>query len=259
MLRRRTRQVEESEQLEQIQQTVDAERGYDFKTWLLSSAKLFEFLCLVGSLVGFLLIGFNFMNNNATPDPILINDPTVLMGQRASGQLAYSVLRNITIKPHGYNSKENLRIANYLLNELSLINSEYESGNCKNGNPMVIYARDPVNMIFNYSDFNAYYESSNIIVKISPVGSLSIDSLLISAHYDSASVSFGATDDGIAISSMISSISALSKRLCNNTIDSNVIFNFNNGEEIGLFGAYSFVLHPLFETVKAFINLGYFF
>ena len=34
-----------------------------------------------------------------------------------------------------------------------------------------------------------------------------------------------------------------------------VIFNFNNGEEMGLYGGYAFLVHPWFKDVKAFINL----
>jgi len=34
-----------------------------------------------------------------------------------------------------------------------------------------------------------------------------------------------------------------------------VIFNINNGEEMGLLGGYAFLLHPWFKNIKAFINL----
>ena len=46
--------------------------------------------------------------------------------------------------------------------------------------------------------------------------------------------------------------------LTSDPLEYDIIFNFNNGEEMGLFGGYSFLLHPWFKAVKAFINLGEF-
>jgi Zn-dependent M28 family amino/carboxypeptidase len=81
------------------------------------------------------------------------------------------------------------------------------------------------------------------------------ESLLVSSHFDSGIESFGATDDGIAVGSMISATYSLSRFACNHTIPYSLIMNFNNGEELGLFGGASFTLHPLYSNVKAFINL----
>ena len=40
-----------------------------------------------------------------------------------------------------------------------------------------------------------------------------------------------------------------------NTLDHDVILNFNNGEEMGLLGGTAFLLHPWSKGIKGFINL----
>jgi len=98
-----------------------------------------------------------------------------------------SVLRSITQKPHMYNSDENLRVYDYLIGQLLAI-----SENSKN--KIQIWHNDSTNVIVN----NNFFESSNIVVRIP--GNASRDSaLLVSAHYDSTSLSHGVTDDGIAV------------------------------------------------------------
>ena len=112
-------------------------------------------------------------------------------------------------------------------------------------------------MIFNISsDMNYYYESNNIIVSL--VGN-SDTSLLVSSHFDSVSVSHGATDAGMGIASMVAAIQALSHKICTSPMDATLIFNFNNGEEIDMLGGYAFVRDPMFSNVKAFLNLGIMF
>lgn len=110
-----------------------------------------------------------------------------------------------------------------------------------------------VNDTVNYvSRENLYFESNNVLARIKSTGS-SNDSLLISSHYDSTSVSHGATDDGVAVAVMLETIHALVKRSSNLLHD--VVFLFNNAEEIGLLGGTSFTQTADFQTVKAFINL----
>jgi hypothetical protein len=97
------------------------------------------------------------------------------------------VLRNITQRPHMYNSDDNLRVRDYLIGELLSI-----SANSKN--KIQVWHNDSTNLIVN----NNYFESSNIVVRIR--GNASRNSaLLVSAHYDSTSLSHGVTDDGIAV------------------------------------------------------------
>ncbi len=46
------------------------------------------------------------------------------------------------------------------------------------------------------------------------------------------------------------------RNLIHHPVKHNVIFNINNGEEVGLYGAAAFMKHPWSKDVKAFVNLG---
>lgn len=46
------------------------------------------------------------------------------------------------------------------------------------------------------------------------------------------------------------------RNLINHPVKHNIIFNINNGEEVGLYGAAAFMKHPWSKDVKAFVNLG---
>lgn len=100
-----------------------------------------------------------------------------------------------------------------------------------------------------------YYESNNILVKIDGTEAPAIRSrgVLFSAHYDSVSTSFGATDDGMGIVTLLQMVEYLSKpeRRPRRT----AVFFFNNGEEDGLHGAHLYFEHPWSNLTTSFINL----
>jgi hypothetical protein len=98
---------------------------------------------------------------------------------------------------------------------------------------------------------SSYYESNNLIVRVKG-NSSSRDAILLSSHFDSTPVSKGVTDAGIGIAVMLEMIRTL---LLNKPLKHDVMFNFNNGEEMYLYGAIAFVRHPWFKHVKGFINL----
>ncbi len=54
----------------------------------------------------------------------------------------------------------------------------------------------------NLLNANTYYESSNILVRLTGT-SKTREALLVSAHFDSTPLSHGVTDDGIAIGAML--------------------------------------------------------
>lgn len=100
-------------------------------------------------------------------------------------------------------------------------------------------------------DSVSYYESNNLLVRVNGTNE-ALPALLLSAHYDSVPSSFGVTDDGMGIASLMGlleyfSVSAQPERT--------VIFNFNNNEEFGLYGATAFLSHPWFQQIKYFLNL----
>jgi hypothetical protein len=76
--------------------------------------------------------------------------------------------------------------------------------------------------------------------------------ILVSVHYDSAVEGSGAGDNALNVAAALEIVRAtLVSEVPTNTI----IFNFNDGEELGLLGAAAFVRHPWFNEVAAFINL----
>ncbi|CAK9439342.1 uncharacterized protein LODBEIA_P35100 [Lodderomyces beijingensis] len=97
----------------------------------------------------------------------------------------------------------------------------------------------------------SYYESNNLLVKIKGK-SPSLPGFLLSAHYDSVPTSNGVTDDGMGIASMLAVLSYMSQQ---NQPERTMVFNFNNNEEFGLYGAEAFTHHPWFKQVKYFLNL----
>ncbi|KAK3819202.1 MAG: hypothetical protein JOS17DRAFT_756490 [Linnemannia elongata] len=87
--------------------------------------------------------------------------------------------------------------------------------------------------------------------------------LLVSAHFDSVSTSYGATDDGGGVAVAL----ALIRHFIHHPVEHTLIFNINNAEEEGTLGAAVFMGappnsttetgqgHPWKKYVKAFINL----
>ncbi|KAF9205769.1 hypothetical protein BGZ49_003526, partial [Haplosporangium sp. Z 27] len=87
--------------------------------------------------------------------------------------------------------------------------------------------------------------------------------LMVSAHYDCVPTSFGATDDGGGVAVAL----AMIRHFIHHPVQHTLIFNLDNAEEIGSFGATTFMGAPKNSTtetgtghiwkkyVKAFINL----
>ncbi|KAF9353064.1 hypothetical protein BGX26_009142 [Mortierella sp. AD094] len=87
--------------------------------------------------------------------------------------------------------------------------------------------------------------------------------LMVSAHYDSVPSSYGATDDGGGIAVAL----AMIQHFIHHPVQHTLIFNLNNAEELGSYGAAAFMGapknsttetgdgHPWKKYVRAFINL----
>jgi hypothetical protein len=78
------------------------------------------------------------------------------------------------------------------------------------------------------------------------------EAILVSAHYDTKPLTPGAADNalGVAAALEVARVLGAGRRL-----PRTVIFNFNSGEEVGLFGAMAFADHPWRKDVRAFVNL----
>lgn len=155
-------------------------------------------------------------------------------------------LQAIAQSQHPYASSENDAIHRYLKTKISQI---------ADGHKHIVLDNDlngTNRFLFNVSYKSvAYYESNNLLVKIEGTDHL-LPAFLLSAHFDSVPSSFGVTDDGMGIASLLGVLRFLAAR---KQPKRTIIFNFNNHEEFGLYGATAFVNHPWFKKVKYFLNL----
>lgn len=84
--------------------------------------------------------------------------------------------------------------------------------------------------------YAVYFEGTNILVKIDGSSSdYTEGAVLFSAHYDSVSTAPGATDDGMGVATLIQLVEYFTE----NRPKMTAVFNFNNGEEDWLNGAYA--------------------
>ncbi|MFY9622118.1 MAG: M20/M25/M40 family metallo-hydrolase [Pyrinomonadaceae bacterium] len=90
----------------------------------------------------------------------------------------------------------------------------------------------------------------NIVARIK--GTESGRALLLVCHYDSVPTSFGASDDGAGVVTLLETARALKAGA---PLKNDVILLFTDGEEVGLLGAQAFVAeHPWSKDVGLFLN-----
>ncbi|KAG0205445.1 hypothetical protein BGX28_002975 [Mortierella sp. GBA30] len=203
---------------------------------------------VIGSIVSFKRL--------ALPSPKSVAD--AVNPDDFSAEWAWQHLAQIAQRPHPTNSRDNLRIRAYLIQTVRELQSE-----AKEVNRTVELGEDHVklaltrNLLSNSAQLE-FYESSNVLVRVVGTegraeGSLSgrPEAVVVDAHYDSVLIGHGATDDGVGVSVCLEMI----RNLIRHPVKHNVIFNINNGEELGLHGATAFMKHPWAKDVKTFVNL----
>lgn len=160
-------------------------------------------------------------------------------------------LQVIAREKHTYTSKANDEVHDYLektVKELVARKQWAEHDNDLDGENRVMYLAPQ-----DKGDLVVYYESNNVLARVNGTNP-SLPALLLSAHFDSVPSSYGVTDDGMGISSLLGVLDYLTS-LKTDQPERTVIFNFNNNEEFGLYGANAFLSHPWFEQTKYFLNL----
>lgn len=91
---------------------------------------------------------------------------------------------------------------------------------------------------------------ANVVARLKGTGSGK--AVLLVAHYDSVLTSFGASDDGMAVASLLETLRALKTGA---PLKNDVIILFTDGEENGLLGARAFVNeHPWAKDVGVVLN-----
>ncbi|KAJ3121726.1 hypothetical protein HK100_012262 [Physocladia obscura] len=184
----------------------------------------------------------------ALPLRVLTLQDSIDQGKFA-GLEAWRHVEAITNSSHSFNSNANLQVRSYIVESISLFQRlAVERGLPDN---YISVSSDSINMTTD--DGLIWYESNNVLVKISPVKSaISEKSLLLSAHFDSQTVAKGVVDNGIAVGVALELIRTL---IYNPSLEHPLVVNFNNGEELFLLGAGAFTLHPWFKNIAGFVNL----
>lgn len=160
-------------------------------------------------------------------------------------------LQVIARKKHTYTSKANDEVHDYLEDVVKsfVARKEWaEHDNDLNGTNKIMYLAEQQG-----GDLVTYYESNNVLARINGTNP-NLPALLLSAHFDSVPSSYGVTDDGMGISSLLGVLDYLTSKKVDQP-ERTIIFNFNNNEEFGLYGANAFLFHPWSEQTKYFLNL----
>ena len=153
-----------------------------------------------------------------------------------STQRAFKQVRAISHQPHFVGSKNHEEVANYLLKELQKLGLETS-----------------IQEGYTLSDWGNLVKSKNLLARIK--GTDSSKALLLLSHYDSAphSYSFGASDAGSGVATILESVRTF---LYNKTAHKNdIIILFTDAEELGLNGAALFVTqHQWAKEVGVVLN-----
>ncbi|KAK6338641.1 hypothetical protein TWF696_009452 [Orbilia brochopaga] len=158
-------------------------------------------------------------------------------------------LANITRRYHPYNSHANDDVRAYLVQRIHDIIA-------RNGDDKTeVIVDNDVNVLYQTRAISIYFESMNIIVKVHGTGNFEgeVGDVLVNAHYDSVSTAPGATDDGVAVVTVLGLIDYFTQPA--HTPSRSIFFLLNNGEEDYLNGAVAFTEHPLAKTCRIFLNL----
>ncbi len=145
-------------------------------------------------------------------------------------------LKEISKFPHYVGTMDHASVRNYIVGELGKLGLKVEI------QEQVIYSKK----------FGTGLKAKNIIARIK--GKKNGKALLLLSHYDSApSASFGASDDGAGV---VTILEGLRSFLTKNTQPENdIIILISDAEEIGLLGASAFVEHhPWAKDVGLVIN-----
>lgn len=160
----------------------------------------------------------------------------------------WSALQEIARNEHTYASEDNDRVHDYLEEVIGYLVDKkpyMEYDNDLDNTHSFLRQTSPAGV--------TYYESNNLVVRING-SNPDLPALLLSAHYDSVPTSFGVTDDGMGIASLVGVLDYFAAKLTKRP-ERTIIINLNNNEEFGLYGALAFLSHPWFKQIGYFLNL----
>ncbi|KAK9768985.1 hypothetical protein SCAR479_02229 [Seiridium cardinale] len=192
---------------------------------------------------------------------------------------AWSDLTTLARAYHPYNSRENDAVRTWLLQRIH----EIKTGSNASEQNFVVFDDNVSNVTvfgeerapkplqgpdFQPKTIGTYFEGNNIMVYIrgkdDPAAKWWEDDAhadkvigkggaLVNAHFDSVSTGYGATDDGMAVVSVLQLIKYFS--LPANQPQKGIVALLNNNEEDWLWGSRAFGNHPLMPFCHVFLNL----
>ncbi|MGE0020263.1 MAG: M20/M25/M40 family metallo-hydrolase [Draconibacterium sp.] len=190
---------------------------------------LIQSVSLVASIIVIVSVGFYL---NRPPRIVSENAPS----DEFSAVRAMKHMQYIAAKPHLIGTNEHLKVRNYIIEELKRMGTQ----------PEIQIAE-----VFSPGRFFSAATVGNIIVKIP--GKEKGKAVLLVGHYDSVESSYGASDDGAAVVTMLETIRLLQTKA---PFKNDIIFLFSDGEEVGLMGAKAFIeQHPLAKDIGIVLNL----
>lgn len=189
---------------------------------------------------------------------------------------AWLDLQTLTARFHPYNSRFNDQVRIWLLSRLEVILRDNGVSTASENARAVLFSDMTSNVTFSTpgpkasssereSGIGVYFEGTNLIVYIrgseddgddwwtvprEPQGK---GGVLVSAHYDSVSTGFGATDDGVGMVTILQLVKHFTT--AGNQPKRGIVALLNNGEEDYLNGARAFTRHPMSRFAHTFLNL----
>jgi hypothetical protein len=177
-----------------------------------------------------LLIGFSIYAQ--TPPAA---EPEGIAASSFSANRALQHLSVIAAKPHPSGSAAHEEVRDYLLRELKAAGLE----------PRIQHSN-----LFSQTQGAPSTGIQNVIARLKGTGKN--DAVLLAAHYDSRKDSFGASDDGSAVATLLETLRVLK---ANEPLKNDVIFLFTDAEEAGMLGAQVFVAeHAWARDVRLVLN-----
>ena len=166
------------------------------------------------------------------PDAAIDAPPTEFSSARAR-----EYLKTIVQKPHPIGSAAHAEVRDYVFAELAKLGLRPE-----------IQKTTAVNNFWGGSYRAGTVE--NVVAKLH--GTANSRAVLLVAHYDAAPYSFGASDNGAGVVTLLETLRALKASA---PLKNDVIFLATDGEEVGLLGALAFVQqHPWAKDAGLVLN-----
>lgn len=169
------------------------------------------------------------------------HDPPPAVGAAVSPEIfsAGRAVRHLSViadKPHPMGSAAHRVVQDYLVKQLSEAGVE----------PQI----QPATIVTEKGPPLQVASVANVVARLK--GTSAGKAVLLVAHYDSALHSFGASDDGMAVASLLETLRALKTGA---PLKNDVIILFTDGEENGLLGARAFINeHPWAKDVGVVLN-----